>query len=389
MEHPNAQNLKYGVIYIYYDPNTNTLSDKEHAQCMINKIAYPFEIKWMPEVGRGPNNTLLVARRFNVGNMGQCATVRLRTSDDNRHGGQFDALYKFRDLLFEIEDGKDGDIVLDENDFGYTSNFREYSDDVMSCRDAELPMPSAAPQDKTRVESAGRRFAKKAAGWLGRRSASRADVVHEMTLEHYRKEELQPDLLQEEENLELKRIERERTMALERIKNEIVNYIATYHEDPTDLMAELLRGKVVVGQPGRVLVNGDMKVVLPEYDETEIKMPAMSRTLYILFLKLRKQGAGGIVLKDIDQYRDDLLDIYSLVKPGADDERVTQSVDNLCSPYGDSLHQTISRINRCVKSVITDKKLASQYTITGRRGAEYGIALDPEFLELPRALTEC
>ena len=136
-------------------------------------------------------------------------------------------------------------------------------------------------------------------------------------------------------------------------------------------------------------MNGDMKVVLPEYDETEIKMPAMSRTLYILFMKLRKQGAGGIVLKDIDQYRDDLLDIYSLVKPGADDERVTQSVDNLCSPYGDSLHQTISRINRCVKSVITDKKLAKQYTVTGRRGGEYGIALDPEFLELPRAVTGC
>ena len=388
MEHPNAHNLKYGVIYIYYDPNANTLGQR-NVQRIIGKLAAPFKIEWVPEDGRGPNNTLLVARRFNVGNMGQCATVSLRTSDDNRRGAQLDALYKFRDLLFEFEDGNDGDIVLDEDDFWANKSFLEYSDDVMSCREAELPMPSAAPQDKTRVDSAGKRIAEKAAGWL-RKKASRADVVFETEVSECRNYRVvEPDPLQEEENQELKRIERERAMALERIKNEIVNYIATYHEDPQDLMAELLRGKVVVGQPGRVLVNGDMKVVLPEYDETEIKMPAMSRTLYILFMKLRKQGAGGIVLKDIDQYRDDLLDIYSLVKPGADDERVTQSVDNLCSPYGDSLHQTISRINRCVKSVITDKKLAKQYTVTGRRGGEYGIALDPEFLELPRAVTGC
>jgi hypothetical protein len=149
----------------------------------------------------------------------------------------------------------------------------------------------------------------------------------------------------------------------------------------------LLRGKVVVGQPGRVLVNGDLKIVLPEYDEMEIQMPAMCRTLYILFLKQRKQGNGGIVLKNMDQYHDEIIDIYSMVKPGANEYRVKQSVDNLCDPFGESLNQMISRINRCIKNVITDKELAKQYTITGSKGEEYGIALDPGFLELPRAIT--
>jgi hypothetical protein len=152
-------------------------------------------------------------------------------------------------------------------------------------------------------------------------------------------------------------------------------------------MGELLRGKVVVGQPGRVLVNGDMKIVLPEYDEMEVKMPAMSRTLYILFMKLRKQGMDGIVLKNIDQYRDDIINIYNLVKPGASERRVAQSVENLCDPLSDSLNQAISRVNRCIKSVITDKKLVEQYMITGNRGAKYGIALDPELIALPRAVT--
>ena len=195
-----------------------------------------------------------------------------------------------------------------------------------------------------------------------------------------------PDLLQLEEDREVKQLEQERKKALEQIKHQIVSYIARYHEDPKELVSELLRGKVVVGQPGRLLVNGNMKIVLPEYDETEIEMPAMCRTIYILFMKLRKQG-GGIVLKNIDEYRNEILAIYTLVKPGANEYRIKQSVDNLCDPSCDSLHQTISRINRCVKNVITDKELVKRYIITGRKGKPYSIALEPEYLELPRAVT--
>jgi hypothetical protein len=195
------------------------------------------------------------------------------------------------------------------------------------------------------------------------------------------------DLIEEADVRELAHIERDRYQALELIRRQIISYIARYHQDPTELMEELLKGKVVVGQPGRVLVNGDLKIVLPEYDEMEIQMPAMCRTLYILFLKQRKQGNGGIVLKNMDQYHDEIIDIYSMVKPGANEYRVKQSVDNLCDPFGESLNQMISRINRCIRNVITDKELAKQYTITGSKGEKYGIALEPEYMELPRAIT--
>jgi hypothetical protein len=130
-----------------------------------------------------------------------------------------------------------------------------------------------------------------------------------------------------------------------------------------------------------------MKIVLPEYDEMEIEMPAMCRTLYILFMKLRKQGSDGIVLKTIDEYRDEILDIYGMVKPGANERRVKSSVDNLCNPLSDSLNQTISKINRCIRNVITDKELARDYCVTGERGQKYGILLDPQYLELPYAVT--
>ena len=372
MEQPNLQNLKYGIIYVYSD--RQRMSHLHNAAAVVEKYVSPMQVEWVDQPGC--DDLLLAARRFNVGNVGRYATVSLHLTDHNDSGGQFEAIHKFADVLMGVSDTGAGDIVLREENFCRR-------DMPMACE--EMSLPQAAPQDKTRVESAGIKMAKKAAKWL-REKATRADMsVVEEARTCRKVENRAPDLL-EEEKLEVKRLERDRKEALDRIKRDIVNYIARYHDDPKELMAELLRGKVVVGQPGRVLVNGDLKIVLPDYDEMEITMPAMCRTLYLLFLKQRKAGSAGIVLKNIDEFRNEIIDIYGMVKPGANEKRVVQTVDNLCDPFGDSLNQMISRINRCIRTVITDKELAKQYTITGTKGEEYSIALEPEYLELPRAI---
>ena len=378
MEHPDLKNLKYGTIYIFSDPKSMALL--HGSSDFLRKIVYPMDIEWIDDPGR--EGALLVARRFNVGNIGQYATVSLRTSEYNRGGGQMHALHRFTDALMGLSDPDSGDIVIDEDDFRPWAEFHLDSDirHRMQMSVEEPCMPKAAPQDKTRVESVSKRIAKKASRWLKGSGSQTKGVVNRSEAPE------EVDLLQEEA-VEIRQLERERKAALERIRHEIINYVAKYHDDPQDLMEELLRGKVIVGQPGRVLVNGDMKIVMPEYDEMEIEMPAMCRTLYILFLKQRKLGVDGIVLKNIDEYRDEILDIYGLVKPGANERRVMRTVDNLCDPLSESLNQTISRINRCIRNVITDKELAKDYCITGERGQEYGILLDPQYLELPYAVT--
>lgn len=388
MEHPNAQNLKYGIIYLYSDRRYSP--GAHNPEAIVEKFVYPLQVKWIDEPGR--SDLLLIARRFNVGNIGQYATVSLTLSRMNRSGGWFEAIRRFADELMGVTDMGEGDIVIDEFDYGY-----DYDDksSVFNSMCEEAPtMPSAAPQDHTRVEYSQEAKAKRG---LVKRLKDKLesflpeeDIIQEPVLrkrKEFSRTLKEPQRLENEERRELATIERERERDLEHIRQQIVNYIAQYHEDPKALMEELLIGKVIVGQQCRVLVNGDMKIVLPEYDEMEVKMPAMSRTLYILFMKLRKQGMDGIVLKNIDQYRDDIINIYNLVKPGASERRVAQSVENLCDPFSDSLNQTISRVNRCIRNVIADKKLVEQYMITGARGEEYGIALDPELMELPRAVT--
>lgn len=377
MEHPNLQNLKYGIIYLFSDHSLS--AGAYNPMKIVEKFVYPMKIEWVDEPDRG--DLLMIARRFNVGNIGRYATVSLTLSRMNRSGGWFEAIRHFADALMGVADTGDGDIVINEEDFGY-----EYGSHASVFEGYDSP----APQDNTRVEGAT------ASRWKRMRSRLREIMADDAGASYNRPlvkeccdecEVQECDLLQEEETAEVSRLEHERKMALERIKRDIVNYIARYHDDPKDLMTELLRGKVVVGQPGRVLVNGDMKIVLPEYDEMEIEMPAMCRTLYILFMKNRKQGNEGIVLKNMDEHYDEIMAIYGLVKPGANEVRVIQSVKNLCDPGSDSLNQTISRINRCIKNVITDKQLVMDYTVTGKKGEEYSIGLAPEYMTLPRAVT--
>lgn len=391
---PNSQDLKYGTIYIYSDPKYMTLL--RGAASFLQKIVYPMDIEWVDDPGRV--GASLAARRFNVGNIGRYAIVSLRTSQYNRGGGLMRALHQFTDVLMGVSDPESGDIEIDEDDYCWGGLANDPFD---ACAEEDpLSMPDAAPQDKTRVEkSRPRRHVLRS---LKRRMKNVAFDMHEDFLLRDEEEAMEAqrrfkkrkaeqsivtDKLQEEEDIEFKKLEKERQEALERIRHEIVTYIARFHDDPKDLMAQLLQGKVVVGQPGRLLVNGDLKIVLPEFDELEIKMPALCRTLYILFLKHRSLGGDGIVLKNMDEHRGEIFEIYCMVKPGADELLVERRVANLCDLSSDSLNQTISKINRCIRNVITDKELAADYCITGERGQRYGIALDPQYLELPRAVT--
>lgn len=388
MEQQHLQNLKYGTIYVY----SQSMDSLRHATDLLQKNVNPMDIEWVEDPGR--DDVLFVARRFNLGNIGRYATVSLRTSQYNWGAGLMKALHRFTDVLMKVGDPKSGDVVIDENDFMPTGSGKLFDIEP----DCQFSSPCAAPQDKTRVKKNKPKFQfslkKKLKSLIEDTdecivtSPDMQPSTEEMAYdESYCIREEDQDYLLQAEDQEIKTIELERKLALERIRHDIVNYIARYHDDPKELIAELLRGKVIVGQPGRVLVNGDMKIVLPEYDEMEIQMPAMCRTLYILFLKHHKQGSDGIVLKNIDLYQDEILDIYGLVKPGANDRIVKKSVDNLCNPLSDSLNQMISRINRCIKNVITDKELSRDYCITGKRGQSYNILLDPQYIELPRAVT--
>ena len=422
MPTPDIQDLKYGFIYVIGNPKqTHNL---RWFATMIQPMIRPLSLKWVETWDY--DHTFIVARRFNVGNLGKYATVQLHLNSYG-HSDSYSllaAVHAFSDCLEDVMDDSEGDVIINEGDYadrnqlpqskwGSSTNSLPLGDVLVNYG---LEESIKMPQDHTRVhrtiihnrfnrESYNKRLPKEGT-IIEENQAIESVLVPEaekpviQTIESWsddyaedyndQDDDNTADLLdvEVEEIIEFKKIESEYERDMNDLRARIVAFIAKYHQDPQQMITTLLEGKVLLGvTPGRVLVNGDMKIVLPEYDEMEIKMPAMCRTLYILFMKQRKMGNEGIVLKNIDEFRDEIIDIYSIVKPGANEDIVTMSVNNLCDPLGDSLNQTISRINRCIKNVITDKELVKKYMIKGNRGGRYGIALEPEYIDLPRAVT--
>ena len=393
--------LKYGVIYVRRNPQR--VPWLESMTDAVEALASPLQIEWIEDDGQ--DGLLLTARRFNVGNLGQYATVSLHLNAYGEMGAQYLAVRRFFDALMGVMDDTQGDIVIDDDSvFGISGSTCEDSDSTQVCMDycadegfdagpcvvSEPPAKRSKWKPKLQSRMYHRSILfnlRDISQGILQKTDEPEDRFEYLECKESLSVPSEAELLDRAETSEVEALERSQQEELAEIKRLIVNYIAKHPTDPEDMIRSLLRGKVIVGQPGRLLVNGDMKIVLPEFDEMEIKMPAMCRVLYILFMKLRSKGKAGIVLKNIDEYRGDLANIYSLVKPGAREDLVEQYISRLCDPWTESLNQTISKINRCIKNHITSRDMQQRYFITGKPGKEYGIAIEPELLTLPAAVT--
>lgn len=438
MESPELQhllqNLDYGHIYVIGNPKQTT--NLRWFASMIEPMIRPLSLQWVETWH--VDHTVIAARRFNVGNMGRYATVQLHL---NRYGRSdsyslLAAVHTFSDCLSDVMDDGHGDVIINEREY---SDRNEPPHGTWGASTSSTPLGhvlekfevDSAPQDHTRVERPHKfdriefqiekqscRKAEELRRWKAEEELRRRQE-EEKLLEERRRDADESAVSSSDEDLmcyiedddslmlpttaessdvqdleveeirETREIESEYERDVRDLRARIVAFIAKYHQDPEQVMSVMLEGKVLLGPtPGRLLVNGDMKIVLPDYDEMEIKMPAMSRTLYILFMKHRVMGLDGFELKNIDQYRDEMVNIYSLVKPGADDDRVRRTVDNLCDPFSNSLNEAISRANGFIRKCIVDKNLQKQYLISGARGRKYSIGLSPEMIALPNAVMQ-
>lgn len=438
MESPELQhllqNLDYGHIYVIGNPKQTT--NLRWFASMIEPMIRPLSLQWVETWH--VDHTVIAARRFNVGNMGRYATVQLHL---NRYGRSdsyslLAAVHTFSDCLSDVMDDGQGDVIINEREY---SDRNEPPHGTWGASTSSTPLGhvlnkfevDSAPQDHTRVERPHKfdriefqiekqysRKEEELRRWKAEEELRRRQE-EEKLLEERRRDADESAVSSSDEDLmcyiedddslmlpttaessdvqdleveeirETREIESEYERDVRDLRARIVAFIAKYHQDPEQVMSVMLEGKVLLGPtPGRLLVNGDMKIVLPDYDEMEIKMPAMSRTLYILFMKHRVMGLDGFELKNIDQYRDEMVNIYSLVKPGADDNRVRRTVDNLCDPFSNSLNEAISRANGFIRKCIVDKNLQKQYLISGARGGKYSIGLAPEMIALPNAVMQ-
>ena len=117
-----------------------------------------------------------------------------------------------------------------------------------------------------------------------------------------------------------------------------------------------------------VTKRGDL--FLTDRNNTEVKMPSISKALYILFLFHEE----GISLNYLSDYKPELYRIYRQISTYGDDSLLERAVDNLTDFIGNTLNATLSRIKKAFTDILGEE--ASRYLIQGEKGGRKTIHLD-------------
>ena len=123
-------------------------------------------------------------------------------------------------------------------------------------------------------------------------------------------------------------------------------------------------------QLSRLIITKDYRILLPDYNNIEVKMEPLVKAVYLLFLK----HPEGILFKGLTDYRDELLDIYKKLKPVGLNKRTIQSIEDVTNPLLNSINEKCARIRSAFVKEF-DESLAKNYFVTGERGEAKKIAL--------------
>ena len=190
------------------------------------------------------------------------------------------------------------------------------------------------------------------------------------------------------ERKEISAIETERQKWLDALQQFTLEYVQRFREmPPMDEIEQRIRGMMLlpsqnIAELSRVKVNSDFRIFLPQYNELELRMTPLARTLYLFFLA----HPEGVRLVDISDYTSELTMIYTLVKPGANENLACRSIESLVEPFSESLQQKLSMSRRSIRQQITIKEIADKYIITGTPGGIYRINLPTDLIDLPKIL---
>ena len=124
----------------------------------------------------------------------------------------------------------------------------------------------------------------------------------------------------------------------------------------------------------RLVITKDCRILLPDYNDMEIKMEPLVKAVYLLFLR----HPEGIMFKYLPDHRKELAEIYQKIKPFGLNDRAIRSIEDVTNPLLNSINEKCSRV-RAAFMPLVDESLLDQYIIIGKSG-------EAKKIDLPRNL---
>ena len=120
----------------------------------------------------------------------------------------------------------------------------------------------------------------------------------------------------------------------------------------------------------RLVITKDYRIILPDYNNMEIKMEPLAKAVYLLFLK----HPEGIMFKCLPDYRKELAEIYNRLRALGLTDKTIRSIEDVTNPLLNSINEKCARIRGAFVGQFDDH-MARHYYIDGRRGEAKKIAL--------------
>lgn len=127
-------------------------------------------------------------------------------------------------------------------------------------------------------------------------------------------------------------------------------------------------------KPARLEVTKDNRLLLPEIGK-EILLQPVLKALFLLFLR----HPNGINFKKMCDHKSELAELYRVVSGRIDQHVIDNTVEKLCDPLDNSIHEKCANIRRKIIDQLGDR-LAANYFISGKKGENKRIALPQELI---------
>lgn len=120
----------------------------------------------------------------------------------------------------------------------------------------------------------------------------------------------------------------------------------------------------------RLVVDAQYRIWLTDYDNLEIVMMPLPKTLYLFFLK----HPEGMMLHDLVDHKKELLTIYSRITNSSSTSEIKRRINDMTDLRKNSMNEKCSRVKEAFVLKMTES-IARNYYITGGRSEMKRIAL--------------
>lgn len=120
----------------------------------------------------------------------------------------------------------------------------------------------------------------------------------------------------------------------------------------------------------KLTITKDFAIILSDYNNKEVNLEPIAKAVYLLYLN----HPEGILFKSLNDYKNELLELYQRIRPLGLSERALKSIEDITNPLSNSINEKCSRIKAVFMREV-DESIVEQYVITGERGEAKKITL--------------